>query len=38
MADAWGMATAGVLAAASASTMLALSAAVSVRWYGRREF
>jgi ABC-2 type transport system permease protein len=38
MADSWGTATAGVLAAASASTMLALSAAVSVRWHGRREF
>ena len=38
MAGSWGAATAGVLAAAGASTLLALSAAVSVRWYGRREF
>ena len=38
IADTWGAAAAGVLAAAVASTLLALSAAVSVRWYGRREF
>ena len=38
VADTWGQAMAGVLAAAGASTLLALSAALSVRWYGRREF
>lgn len=38
VADTWGAALAGVLAAAGASTLLAASAAVSIRWYGRREF
>ena len=38
IADTWGAGAAGLLAVGGASALLALSAAASIRWYGRREF